>query len=252
MSKSAEAFRTISEVADVLDTPAHVLRFWESRFTQIKPVKRAGGRRYYRPTDVALLSGIKKLLHDDGLTIRGVQKILHQHGVRHVAALAGQDYETGDSAAARTDPSTVWPETPSPDAARPVVTLLPDPDDPDPDVTATEDMGGDDLFSAANRPAVRAAPGPFGSPLSSTAPGVDARTELQRGREAATQMQTRADRALHRYQPPEDRDATPAAALLRAMTAVRAGRRREELRAIHTRLSALYRSRRDLGHDRSD
>ncbi len=247
MSKSAEAFRTISEVADVLDTPAHVLRFWESRFTQIKPVKRAGGRRYYRPADVALLSGIKKLLHDDGLTIRGAQKILRQHGVRHVAALAGQDYETGDSAAAQMEPLTPWPETPSPEAARPVVTLLPDPDD-----TATEDMRGDDLFSAANRPAVQAAPGPFGSPLSSTAPGVDARTELQRGREAATQMQTKAERALHRYQPPDDRDATPAAALLRAMTAVRAGRRREELRAVHTRLSELYRSRRDLGHDRSD
>lgn len=247
MSKSAEAFRTISEVADVLDTPAHVLRFWESRFTQIKPVKRAGGRRYYRPADVALLSGIKKLLHDDGLTIRGVQKILRQHGVRHVAALAGQDYETEDSAAAPMEPLTPWPETPSPEAARPVVTLLPDPDD-----TATDDMAGDDLFAAANRPAVQARPGPFGSPLSSTAPGVDARTELQRGREAATQMQTKAERALHRDRSPDDGDATPAAALLRAMTAVRAGRRREELRAIHTRLSELYRSRRDLGHDRSD
>ena len=72
MSKSAEAFRTISEVAEVLDTPAHVLRFWESRFTQIKPLKRAGGRRYYRPGDVALLAGIRRLLHEDGLTIRGV------------------------------------------------------------------------------------------------------------------------------------------------------------------------------------
>ena len=74
MEKSAEAFRTISEVSEILDTPAHVLRFWESRFSQVKPVKRAGGRRYYRPNDVALLGGIKKLLHEDGLTIRGVQK----------------------------------------------------------------------------------------------------------------------------------------------------------------------------------
>lgn len=91
MEKSPEAFRTISEVADLLDTPAHVLRFWESRFPQIRPVKRAGGRRYYRPGDVALLSGIKRLLHDDGMTIRGVQKILREHGVRHVAGLTGPD-----------------------------------------------------------------------------------------------------------------------------------------------------------------
>ncbi len=89
MDKSPDAFRTISEVADHLETPAHVLRFWESRFPQIRPVKRAGGRRYYRPTDVALLTGIKRLLHDEGLTIRGVQKILREQGVRHVAGLSG-------------------------------------------------------------------------------------------------------------------------------------------------------------------
>ncbi len=89
MDKSPEAFRTISEVAEVLETPAHVLRFWESRFPQIRPVKRAGGRRYYRPADVALLTGIKRLLHDEGLTIRGVQKILREQGVRHVAGLGG-------------------------------------------------------------------------------------------------------------------------------------------------------------------
>ncbi|MES2434766.1 MAG: MerR family transcriptional regulator [Pseudomonadota bacterium] len=90
MDKSPDAFRTISEVADDLETPAHVLRFWESRFPQIRPVKRAGGRRYYRPADVALLTGIKRLLHDEGLTIRGVQKILREQGVRHVAGLSGQ------------------------------------------------------------------------------------------------------------------------------------------------------------------
>lgn len=92
MDKSPDAFRTISEVADHLDTPAHVLRFWESRFPQIRPVKRAGGRRYYRPNDVALLTGIKRLLHDEGMTIRGVQKILREQGVRHVAALSGVDH----------------------------------------------------------------------------------------------------------------------------------------------------------------
>lgn len=88
MSKSPDAFRTISEVAEWLGTPAHVLRFWESKFAQVKPIKRAGGRRYYRPADMELLGGIKKLLHDDGMTIKGVQKVLREHGVRHVAALS--------------------------------------------------------------------------------------------------------------------------------------------------------------------
>ena len=88
MSKSANAFRTISEVAEWLDTPAHVLRFWESKFTQVKPVKRAGGRRYYRPQDMMLLGGIKKLLHEDGMTIKNVQKLLRQEGVKYVAALS--------------------------------------------------------------------------------------------------------------------------------------------------------------------
>lgn len=90
MSKSSDAFRTISEVADLLDTSTHVLRFWESKFSQIKPVKRAGGRRYYRPGDVALLAGIKKLLHDDGMTIKGAQKLLREHGVKQVGALGAQ------------------------------------------------------------------------------------------------------------------------------------------------------------------
>lgn len=86
-TKSAEAFRTISEVADELDVPQHVLRFWESRFTQIKPVKRAGGRRYYRPDDIDLLKGIRALLYSDGLTIKGVQKVLKERGQRHVAQI---------------------------------------------------------------------------------------------------------------------------------------------------------------------
>jgi len=88
MAKSPDAFRTISEVSEWLDTPTHVLRFWESRFTQVKPVKRAGGRRYYRPADMLLLGGIKHLLHSDGITIRGVQKILREQGIKHVAGLS--------------------------------------------------------------------------------------------------------------------------------------------------------------------
>ena len=88
MVKSADAFRTISEVADWLGVQTHVLRFWESKFTQVKPVKRAGGRRYYRPVDMLLLGGIQKLLHEDGLTIKGVQKILREKGIAHVSALS--------------------------------------------------------------------------------------------------------------------------------------------------------------------
>src|SRR6056297_317168 len=99
MGKSADAFRTISEVADWLGVPAHVLRFWESKFAQVKPVKRAGGRRYYRPADMLLLGGIKKLLHDDGMTIKGVQKLLREQGVRHVARLSVRQLEGADAEA---------------------------------------------------------------------------------------------------------------------------------------------------------
>lgn len=90
MEKSPDAFRTIREVAEWLDTPAHVLRFWESRFSQVKPVKRAGGRRYYRPRDMRLLGGIKRLLHEDGMTIKGVQKMLQSDGIKAVSALSQQ------------------------------------------------------------------------------------------------------------------------------------------------------------------
>ncbi len=84
MDKAPEAFRTISEVAEELEVPKHVLRFWEAKFARLKPMKRGGGRRYYRPEDVALLRGIRFLLYSDGFTIRGVQKILREHGPRFV------------------------------------------------------------------------------------------------------------------------------------------------------------------------
>jgi DNA-binding transcriptional MerR regulator len=93
VDKAPDAFRTISEVADELDLPQHVLRFWETRFSQIRPMKRGGGRRYYRPDDVDLLRGIRRLLYGEGYTIRGVQRILKEHGVKSVQGLA-------DSAAA--------------------------------------------------------------------------------------------------------------------------------------------------------
>ena len=89
-TKSPEAFRTISEVADELEVPQHVLRFWETRFAQIRPLKRAGGRRYYRPEDIELLRGIRTLLYGDGYTIKGVQRILREQGVRYVAQVSRQ------------------------------------------------------------------------------------------------------------------------------------------------------------------
>jgi len=87
VDKAPDAFRTISEVAEDLDLPQHVLRFWETRFSQIKPMKRGGGRRYYRPDDVDLLRGIRHLLYSEGYTIRGVQRILKDHGVKFVQSV---------------------------------------------------------------------------------------------------------------------------------------------------------------------
>jgi len=93
VQKSPDAFRTISEVAADLDVPQHVLRFWETKFTQIKPLKRGGGRRYYRPEDVDLLRGIRTLLYHDGYTIKGVQKVFREQGVRHVSEIGREEYE---------------------------------------------------------------------------------------------------------------------------------------------------------------
>jgi DNA-binding transcriptional MerR regulator len=88
MEKSPDAYRTIREVADSLDLPQHVLRFWETRFPQIRPLKRAGGRRYYRPDDIERLRIIKRLLYDEGYTIKGVQKLFKEQGVQALSAVA--------------------------------------------------------------------------------------------------------------------------------------------------------------------
>ena len=93
MSKGPNAFRTISEAAEEVGVPQHVLRFWETKFSFIKPLKRAGGRRFYRPQDVAVLKGVRRLLHDEGLTIKGVQRLHREQGLRRVATY-------GDPAAA--------------------------------------------------------------------------------------------------------------------------------------------------------
>ena len=129
--KSPEAFRTISEVAAELDVPQHVLRFWETKFATVKPLKRGGGRRYYRPDDLDLLRGIRSLLYSDGLTIKGVQKILREQGARYVMELGrgavslvgagvradGAGAESGDE----TPPQSNVHPFPRDEAPRPVI-----------------------------------------------------------------------------------------------------------------------------------
>ncbi|PSL21602.1 MerR family transcriptional regulator [Shimia abyssi] len=156
MSKSRDAFRTISEVADWLDTQAHVLRFWESKFSQVKPVKRAGGRRYYRPQDMMLLGGIKKLLHDDGMTIKGAQQLLREKGVKHVSSLSQPIDDDGTIEVAAmpldTPQNQAAPQIPAepsePEVIDAPVTEQPDdalPSDDIPDIADTSEIISDDV-----------------------------------------------------------------------------------------------------------
>jgi len=141
LDKAPDAFRTISEVAGDLDIPQHVLRFWETRFSQIKPMKRSGGRRYYRPDDVDLLKGIRRLLYGEGYTIRGVQRILKEHGVKSVQGLA--DSSAAVSFGAIEDAigaSLMEPE----DEAAPIRGVV---DTDDDDYTSEEEDGIDFRFS---------------------------------------------------------------------------------------------------------
>ncbi len=137
--KSAEAYRTIGEAAEELKLPQHVLRFWETRFPQVKPLKRAGGRRFYRPEDVALLRAIKTLLYGEGYTIKGVQRLIQDQGPRAVAAAAragarGGDMDHGRALAARQGRVTPMrdDDVPRPTPVPPAQPLPP-PDRPLPD-----------------------------------------------------------------------------------------------------------------------
>jgi DNA-binding transcriptional MerR regulator len=108
MEKSPDAYRTIREVADSLDLPQHVLRFWETRFPQIRPLKRAGGRRYYRPDDIERLRIIKRLLYDEGYTIKGVQKLFKEQGVQALSAIALSPVGPSVGPAIAPEPSASW------------------------------------------------------------------------------------------------------------------------------------------------
>jgi len=105
VAKSPEAFRTISEAAEELDVPQHVLRFWETKFSFIRPMKRAGGRRFYRPQDLAVLKGVRRLLHDEGYTIKGVQKLHKEQGVRRLLAVADGEVGLSSVDASSLDPA---------------------------------------------------------------------------------------------------------------------------------------------------
>jgi len=112
VAKSADAFRTISEAAEEVGAPQHVLRFWETKFAFVTPVKRAGGRRFYRSQDIAVLKAIKRLLHDDGLTIRGVQRLHKEQGLKKlIGAEAADLIETEDDAPRTTAPASGGVET---------------------------------------------------------------------------------------------------------------------------------------------
>ncbi len=155
MDKAPDAFRTISEVADELDIPQHVLRFWETRFTQIKPMKRSGGRRYYRPDDVDLLKGIRRLLYGEGYTIRGVQRILKEHGIKSVQRLADSEASATFGAVEEAIGRTVAEEDYEPALGRGI--------DLDDDDYEGEDEGLD-LHAAMAEPDLRPAPAPAARP----------------------------------------------------------------------------------------
>ena len=165
MDKSPDAFRTISEVADWLGVQAHVLRFWESKFTQVKPVKRAGGRRYYRPADMMLLGGIKKLLHEDGMTIKGVQKILREQGIPHVSEMSQSldDMAVDGSKPRRAQTVSQSQNRPPPPPSRPKadtqIELALDPEGTSPAPVETDDVIEPPIVEAQ-----RPEPEPMGEP----------------------------------------------------------------------------------------
>ncbi len=154
MAKAKDAFRTISEVAEWLDTPTHVLRFWESKFTQIKPVKGAGGRRYYRPSDMDLLGGIKQLLHEEGLTIKGTQKLLREKGVKHVATLGlSMTAQAAEDSAVQKPAATKAVIAPEPNDASEAPAQEPGPATEDDDTPIQSALPFDDVPAATPEPA---------------------------------------------------------------------------------------------------
>lgn len=199
MSKSADAFRTISEVADWLGVQPHVLRFWESKFTQVKPVKRAGGRRYYRPHDMMLLGGIRKLLHDDGLTIKGVQKIMREEGMAYVADLSpALDEELGVIDLGAPEPE---PAAPTLDPDQPDMFAAPPPQDAPQDAAPLEHetpeppATPDAAVSAEHMPDAPTSPEHAADVPETPGPTADAEAPPEHAADAATNPERAADEA---------------------------------------------------------
>ena len=178
MDKAPDAFRTISEVADELDIPQHVLRFWETRFSQIKPMKRSGGRRFYRPDDVDLLRGIRRLLYGEGYTIRGVQRILKEQGIKSVQALS--------------DVAKAVPSLYALDDG--VKTKTPHLDDGDGDEDAQDDAAhpDDEAEHDAPEPAPVAAPPPR-RPMATPLPRMDITPRVEAAPRGEPRMEVRPD-----------------------------------------------------------
>ena len=164
MDKAPDAFRTISEVAAELDIPQHVLRFWETRFSQIKPMKRSGGRRYYPPDDVDLLKGIRRLLYGEGYTIRGVQRILKEHGIKSVQRLADNEASATFGAVEEAIGRSVAEDDYEPTLGHGI--------DLDDDDYEGEDEGLD-LHAAMAEPDLRPAPAPPSRPEARREPAFD-------------------------------------------------------------------------------
>ena len=183
--KSRDAFRTISEVADWLEVPTHVLRFWESRFSQIKPVKRAGGRRYYRPSDMRIIGGVKVLLHDQGMTIRGVQKLFREEGLKHVSSFSPGLYgETVEEAPLSAD-TLERAARPAPPASK-THGAAPDPIEDAPAAEASEDTAeAPPMFRRTSRPIEPFAP-PQEAVAAASSAEVDAPEPIVSDTEAAS------------------------------------------------------------------
>lgn len=263
-SKAPEAFRTISEVSEILETPPHVLRFWESKFTQVKPVKRAGGRRYYRPSDLELLAGIKQLLHEDGMTIRGVQKLLREQGVKHVAGLGTlpaehgggsaegaemADDNRGDTPAAASAPQPQPYAQPEPPATEPPATTPPAPDDHSPaadaapGAAARQQDAGESPREGAARPDTAAIPTAEGTPRTRApaAPPPDGETGAPFPSAASAHPAAPVGPAREAADAVSDPASGPLpASRLRMMRPLPAGPRREALGTTLERLRRLH------------
>jgi DNA-binding transcriptional MerR regulator len=147
VTKGPQAFRTISEASDELGVPQHVLRFWETKFSFIRPMKRAGGRRFYRPQDIAVLKGVRALLHDDGYTIKGVQRLHKEQGVKRLLAAGNGNEPVDDHDVELGSSEDLFPHAPEP-APQPPAPRVAAPEAAEPQLSAQSEQGLLDALAA--------------------------------------------------------------------------------------------------------